>query len=374
MRLAALILTRQKKNRIIFIRESASGSNSYALWKFATENDRKVFDLILMQNVWTSSLCEVFQASRLIASAKMLVSTHAVHKPTKRHINFHLWHGASIKKLGAMEDRAEEELFKPPWEKVDHIMSYSETYTTFLNACMVTDPKKYHITGAPRNDFLFTSNGIDNLKRIFKNQVGSCRLIFYFPTFRDYYGEKQGDRNYKNIFGFEEFLIDEFDDFLEKEGLKIILKPHPHEESLVLEYFKNYPLRNLLILSDAALVGHAFDLYEVLNAADLVITDYSSIYDDFLLLNRPVLFAPVDIKSYSQKRGFVIESFEDWVPGPIVFNQTSLQHELVRLLDDSSYYSAERERVKKLQHRYKDGLSSQRLWKVISEIMQPYIH
>jgi len=365
------ILTRQRPNRILFIRESASGSNSYALWKMAGEDARKKYELILYQESAEEGkrLAHFVSKHRLISSSRLIITTHASIKPSRKHIHLQLWHGASIKKLGVMELSNISVRYRPPWAKVDYIMSYSETYNTFLNACMVTDPRKYIITGAPRNDFLFCTDGLSNARKIFGNSIDGAKLIFFIPTFRDYYGTKQGDRNYDNPFGFGEFTPAEFDEFLKEKNCKLIFKPHPHEEALVLDYLRNYPLENMLILREADLGKYNLDLYELLNASEILITDYSSVYDDYLLLDRPVIFAPVDIESYKKNRGFCIESFDDWVPGPKVFSQDVLQNEISRCLIEKGYYGKQRDMIRNLQHRYKDGESSRRLWKFIDDIL-----
>ncbi len=58
---------------------------------------------------------------------------------------------------------------------------------------------------------------------------------------------------------------------------------------------------NLHILEDNYLRDKRLDLYEVVNAADLLITDYSSIYFDYLLLDRPIIFTPLDLEEYRKK-------------------------------------------------------------------------
>jgi len=364
-----MLFTRRVKNRILFVLESSSGSNSYALWKLATKEMQEKYELILYQEKALKGFLSFIEKHKLIASAQLIVTTHASYKPSRKHINLQLWHGSSIKKIGVMEITSKSERFRPLWAKVDYIMSYSETYNTFLNACMVTDPRKYIITGASRNDFLFCSDGPSNVSKIFGNSIKGSKLIFFIPTFRNNYGKKQGNRNYDNPFGFGEFAPEQFDQFLKANNCRLIFKPHPHEEALVFDYLSNYPLENMLMLRDADLGKHNFDLYELLNAAEILITDYSSVFDDYLLLDRPIIFAPVDIESYKENRGFCIESFNDWTPGPKVLDQDTLQEEISRCFTENSHYQEQRAMMRNLLHRYKDGESSRRLWEFIDSIL-----
>ncbi|MDD5596355.1 MAG: CDP-glycerol glycerophosphotransferase family protein [Victivallaceae bacterium] len=367
------LFTKRHKNRILFIYESFSGSNSRALWKFADDAARAKYEMCLYKDSCDEGkgLAHFVSKHRLIASAQLIITTHASYKPSRKHIHLQLWHGGSNKKIGVMETAGKKGRFVPPkaWLKVDYIMSYSETCTTFLNACMPTNPNKYIITGAPRNDFLFSADGRANLRKIFGDKVSDGKLIFFLPTFRDYCGQKQGDRNYDNLFGFKDFAAEEFYDFLKKNNCQLIFKPHPHEEALILEYLGGHSLDNVLIIRNDDLVANDFDFYELLNAADLLITDYSSTYYDYLLLERPIIFAPVDLESYQAGRGFLVESFESWAPGPKVFDQQALQDEISKCLGDENYYGEKRTWLRNLQHRYKDGESSRRLWKFIDAVL-----
>jgi len=366
------LFTRRVKNRILLVYDSASGSNTYALWKFAGDELKSEYDIVMYRDSAEDGLgiSGFFKKYRLLASSQMIITTHGSYKPGRKHIHLQLWHGAFIKKNGVMVDRNPDGSFKPQksWLKADYIMSYSETYTTFFNACMATDPDKYIITGAPRNDFLFSADGRSNIQKIFGN-MDDCRLIFFMPTFRDYYGGSQGDKNNNNLFGFNEFLAEEFDKFLTVNKCRIVFKPHPHEEALVLEYLRSNPSDNILILKDEDLLDNDLDLYELLNACDILLTDYSSVFYDYLLLDRPMIFAPVDIASYIDGRGFLVESFDDWTPGPKVFDQKALQNEIRKCLSDGDYYGERRKMMRNLQHRYKDGESSKRMWEFINKVL-----
>ena len=364
------LITKRKRNRIVFIQESSSGSNSYALFIFANEEIKYKYELILLNRNDSTGLSHFIRMYRLLSSAQLIVTTHASFKPGKKYLHLQLWHGFPLKKLGLMEQEKSQK-FKhlKEWEKVDFVMSYSETYNTFLNACMLTDPRKYVITGAPRNDFLFKSDGHLKSNSLFSDVSDDYKLMIFMPTFREGYNKKQGDKEYNNPFGFKEFLTENFDNFLEKNKYKLILKLHPDEETLILKYFLNYPVKNILILQDKDLTSNGFDLYEILNSFELLITDYSSVFVDFLLLDKPIIFAPVDLDAYKKTRGLVVESYDSWTPGPKVYDQEALQNEICNCMSNPDYYREQRTLLRDIQHRYTDGESSSRLWNFIDSHM-----
>ena len=94
----------QKSNRIVFIQESCSGSNTYALYKLADKKIKSKFDLILLSGLpLNHSIVNYIKWYKIIASAKIIFTTHSSIKPSNKHIHFQLWHGNGTKKMGVME-------------------------------------------------------------------------------------------------------------------------------------------------------------------------------------------------------------------------------------------------------------------------------
>ena len=361
-------LTKCKNNRILFIHESSSGSNTYALLKHANEGITKKYDIISIYDSEPKTIIDFVKKYRLLSSAKLIITTHSSYKPSRKNIHLQLWHGALIKKNGVMLGTADKNMFgsRNTWRKADYIMSYSQTYTTFMNACMVTDPNKFIVTGAPRNDFLYSADGKSKMSKIFGNEIKDYNIIFFMPTFSE---NKASMEEGNKLFNFDEFSLKNFDQFLEKNKCKLVFKPHPHEEKIVLKHFLDNNLNNFLILRNSDLFENHFDLYELINASKILITDHSSVFYDFLLLDRPIVFTPVDDDSYHESRGFLVESFKSWAPGPMAFNQDELQFEISKCISDKDYYSEKRAWIRNLNHRYKDGQSSERLWRFIDNVM-----
>jgi len=366
-------LTKRRPNRILLMQESPSGSNSYALWKINNSDIKKKFDLILAKE-WElnqSGFFNFVEKHKLISSAQLIITTHASYKPSKKHLHLQLWHGALIKKNGIMIDGENHGMLtnKNSWRKSDYIMSYSDTYTTFVNACMVTSSSKYIVTGAPRNDFLYAADGQSNLSKIYGERILENKIIYFLPTFRDNTTKKNATKKLGNLFGFEKFSLQDFDKFLCNNKCQLIYKPHPEEEVMALNSISDYGLQNIAILNNNDLIENSIDLYELLSSCDILLTDYSSVFYDYLLLDRPIIFAPVDIEKYKKMRGFLLESFDDWTPGPKVYSQRDLQKEISRCLKDNNYYKDKRNLIKNLMHRFKDGESSYRMWSFIESIM-----
>jgi len=128
-------------------------------------------------------------------------------------------------------------------------------------------------------------------------------------------------------------------------------------------------INNCFRLDSEILSQNELDLYDVLNGVDLLMTDYSGVYFDFLLLNRPIIFLPVDLDEYVKTRGFLVDPYEEWTPGPKVVSQDHMELELLKSLDDSDYFNKDRIRLRNIIHSYKDSSSTKRVWKVIDELM-----
>lgn len=91
-------LTKCKTNRILLMYEPSSGSNSYALLKFASNRITKKYEIISFQDSKPKTLIEYVKKHKLLASAKLIITTHGSYKPTNKNIHLQLWHGPFIKK------------------------------------------------------------------------------------------------------------------------------------------------------------------------------------------------------------------------------------------------------------------------------------
>jgi|GEM_PF-200621 len=355
--------------KITLVNTSYSGSNNIAMWKLVPEYIKDKYYIEIIQQSHNSEYFNKIMSSDVVI---MTEGNYHFNKDVfnKEQLVIDLWHGFPFKAMGYVD---KGEVFKDHisaiWRNVDYIGSYSELFNINMNKCINTDISKYKILGAPRNDFLFVSKGRENLSRLLNKEFEGKKVVFYMPTYR--YAMRgnraDGNRNWDNYFGFDSFDNNRFDEFITENNIELILKLHPAEEALIIN---NIDISsNVNIITNGLLEQNNMDLYEVLNSCDLLITDYSSVYFDLLLLDKPMVFTPVDLKEYENNRGFLMEPYSYWAPGPKCISQDQLEKEIIKSLNDSEYYKEEREDILNRIHHYKDGCSAKRTWDFIDSLI-----
>ncbi|UPV74607.1 CDP-glycerol glycerophosphotransferase family protein [Halorussus limi] len=173
------------------------------------------------------------------------------------------------------------------------------------------------VTGYPRNDALFgeipgETVGVDAaaLDRV-QTLSTERELVFYLPTFREWTDESVADR----------LDLPALDAFLAERDATLVFKTHPRDRLDLPD-----GLANVVQLPGAT------DVYPFLRHADALVTDYSSVYFDYLLLDRPVVFYAYDLAEYRARRGFYFD-YESVAPGPVADSFDGLLAGLDRALD-----------------------------------------
>lgn len=356
-----------RENKIAFIMENPSGSNTFALMKYIERNHLYDYEIVLLKNYKKDK--NYFYD---LLTSNVVIHTHA-STFLEDQINIQLWHGFPLKALSYMSatESLNKKLNNLYWSNLDYIFSYSQTYSTLINASYGVDGDKYVVTGMPRNDFLFTSDGKSNLSSIINQDITNKKIIFYMPTFRETnLGYSDGSGEDFGLFNLIDFDKKCFDQFLAAENIIMILKTHPMQTKGIKRYLKNLNADNIYLLDDDILIENRMDLYELINGVDILLTDYSSIYFDYLLLDRPIIFIPYDLESYRKNRGFLVEPYNFWAPGPKCATLKDLKFEIQKCLRKSNYYRKERKMVNDIVHYYKDGESSKRVWSIIDSLMR----
>lgn len=358
---------RVRKGTILIIESSyPSGSNTMLLYKKLKKKCNVdiiyKYEFKIKQRTIPEYLNYINLLIR-VARYNYIICTDGFSKINENQILIDLWHGIPIKAMMYME--LDSSVYRNEGFKTNFLITSSKLESSLMSACTHIPYVNHRILGSPRNDYLH--NIRDNLGELdfIKNYN---KVLLYVPTFRQGYLNRIEGKLSNNLFYFDEFISEEFINYLKHNNILLLIKYHPFEE----EKKKNeYSLEdNIFYLSNKVLFSNVLDLYEVLPHTDLLITDYSSIYFDYLLLDKPIIFTPVDLENYRKLRGLLLEPYDLWTPGPKCINQNILQQEISKCINNRIYYKLERERIRNIFHKYQDGKSSERVIKFVEELMK----
>jgi CDP-glycerol glycerophosphotransferase (TagB/SpsB family)/glycosyltransferase involved in cell wall biosynthesis len=360
--------TIQRKPRILLTYRDFSGCNTFALYKSIPSyiNDCFEVDFVSGNRMSIDYVRKVMESDIIITTNMEYGFNKFDFDPNKIVVD--LWHGFPLKNM-FFEDPYyhDKSSITPYWSQFNYLLSYSDLYSEVVNKCVKVNPNNFFITGAPRNDLLFTQNqnSRGELFDLMGKEDNGQKIIVYMPTFRHSDQKKDFDC-LNNIFGFEEFDFDEFTMFLEENHFELIIKSHPIFARDFEGVYENDSCITFIDSND--LMNNYIDFYEVLGASDLLITDYSSVYFDYLLLDKPIIFMPTDLEEYQVERGFVLGAYEEWTPGPKVINQIELQSEILEYEKNIVEYRNIRNHIKNKVHFYQDSNSTERVWEFISTL------
>ena len=114
----------------------------------------------------------------------------------------------------------------------------------------------------------------------------------------------------------------------------------------------------MLIIKNEDLLNASCQVTSLLREIDILLTDYSSIYIDYLLLNRPIVFITDDFDAYHDNRGFVFDDPARYMPGEVVDDYNGLIRVLYKLIaKGEDTFVDERQRVCELMHEVTNNFS-----------------
>ena len=220
--------------------------------------------------------------------------------------------------------------------------------------------------GLPRNDLLFENTG--SVSRLVSNIGDYSKVILWAPTFRRHHGKERVDCNLSYPLGLpilcSEADAAELNRVLAEEKMLLIIKPHPSSD---LSVIKEQKLSNVIFLYNPDLEAANVQLNELLAQTDAMITDYSSIYYDYLLVDRPLALTLDDYDAYGTQKGFAFDEPLDVLKGQYVYNLSDLCDFVTDVARGVDRAREERNQAKDLVHNHQDDKSAQRVCDFILE-------
>jgi len=257
-----------------------------------------------------------------------------------------------LKKIGNLEEQKKH----IDYNFFSYILATSDVFAEIMKNAFSCKENQIIICGHPRNDFLF--NPIE------KYINDSRQTVLWLPTHRNDEGKKGS--KLKNVDSIPLFTnhdnMRQLNDYLKKLNIQLIIKIHP-SQNFDYSVYKTY--ENIDIWTEDQFRKKSFNLYELLGSADALITDYSSVYFDYLLLDRPIAFTLDDMELYSGERGFVFDNPEKYMPGKKIKNKEQFLSFLIDVTEGKDNYKKDREKVNNIANYYTDGRNCERILKIV---------
>lgn len=251
----------------------------------------------------------------------------------KKRLIINLWHGVPLKKIALLDPnlkKAARIYFKKIFsENYTCILTTSHELIPLMSRSFAVSEDKIKVWGQPRNDGLFQKNDCrEILGQLFPDLPEYTKTVLYAPTFRDY-GQVQ-------LFPFKDFDQKQLEAFLDEKNMLLFIRTHVAEQGSAAPYLG----KRIRFLGNE----QAEDVTGILNIFDCLITDYSSIYIDYLLTDKPMVFLPYDRQQYLDGRGMNFD-YDDVTPGP---KPETFNDFLDALSPKEDFWKSERTRVNRL--------------------------
>lgn len=342
-------------------------------------NNRSIHDAIagaggeaVLHPSW-HSLALLLRCGRLVADMSDWFD-YGVYPLTQGAERIQIWHGAPLKKIEL--DLFYRRLNNLPfglktllylqkgligrYPVYDTVVTTSQAFTRdVFSKCFRA--KRFAACGYPRNDILLGWSepqsvsaslikiNVDAtvLATVQQAKASGQKIGLYVPTFRKALNDPFP----------EPMDLERLSELASRQNMILVLKLHPFMAG---KYCPNqYP--NLL---EYPALG---DIYPLMAQCDLLITDYSSIFFDFLLLNRPIIFFAPDLEHYvAQDRDFYFD-YDSMTPGHKCYTFRELARQLENILrnDCNDGFEARRAKVRCYTHDHTDNQAGRRLLKAM---------
>lgn len=243
----------------------------------------------------------------------VVVSSHGLfgsrpRRRGRRHLC--LWHGEFGKHIGAL---AGEPPVRYDW------MPVGSPLGRLVRAAEFRMPlEDIAVVGAPR---------LSSLTGDTSPAVGHGRHVLWAPTYRTTavgFARQDGDPEAIGLLGLAEPDLVEL---LERYDATLWYRPHPAEAH------PEQPCgQRVKPADDGALEALGLTFYEMLAGIDVLVTDYSSVWVDWLMTDRPVIGWCPDLAEYRNRRGIVLEPHEAWFPGPVLGEREAFLEQLAEAM------------------------------------------
>lgn len=359
------------KNKLIRILYGLLPKKNYIIFESTpdlSDNTKAVFDEMIKRGLnkkykfiwWVSDKNKKFpeyentiyidtknkkEFNKYLNRAKILICCNQfLPSNIKGQISFYLTHGTALKNVGE---------YQIP-KKINYNLIASKDTKELMANAFNADINTFHGLGFPRNDDL--TNFKFNVHKLFN--VEHEKIVVWYPTFRQHKnGITAGTKGTIPILD-DLTKAKALNDIAKKNKVLIVIKPHFAQD---ISYITKYKLSNIVFITDDFFVRNKINSYQFVGNCDALITDYSSIYFDYLLCDKPIGAVWEDIEEYRIKPGFCTD-VNYYMQGAVkIYNLDDLSKFILDLSQNIDNLKEERKKICKEVNYSQDGKNTQRV-------------
>ena len=282
------------------------------------------------------------EGAHVFARTRYVFLTHGIYgnlTPAKGQVVVQLWHGMPIKRIGYADRTA---------APFTWLVASSPYWRSLLAEVFNIEQRQILSTGMPRDELIMQETTAE-ARAALHSLIGKRpyeRLVIWLPTYRqraDGHSPIDGTERGNTLQSADIDLSEVNRAFASRDSLCII-KTHPASPR-----YSEPNHSHLVHIRDAELQAVGLDLFTLLGMSDGLVTDLSSVWIDYLVTGKPILFFVPDLDEYRESRGLLHEPYEDFVPTPLFQDSRDLPEAIARLfLDGASYRDRMRDARTKL--------------------------
>lgn len=288
-----------------------------------------------------------FSQPKCIICCNTFISSAKFHGDSNGKLpkSFYLTHGTPMKSVRAY--------YSAP-DGIDYSISPSAALNSLISNEFNIPEDAVFATGFPRNDVF--SRPVKSLNQVLGEHYK--KIIIWYPTYR------QNASHSIDLHGSSLPLIHDeknaqaLNDVAHANNVLIIIKPHFAQD---VSQIKKINLCNIKLIDDSFFTDNNISSYELLAGSDALITDYSSVYFDYTLCDKPIGVIWEDIDEYKKFPGFAVDLSQYLKGAEKIYQIEELCAFVKAVADDKDNLQTERREIRDLCNYSTDGHNTARV-------------
>lgn len=343
------------KALFLYMMEHGYGEKYEFTWLFEDKENMRRFNIpgIRKALIWDDEGIRTPAAQKAFMSARYAFYSHNVnwarkYSPEQTCVN--LWHGCGYKGNVRSDKRKIH---------YDYVMVTGKKYIDVFKEHLKDPDGRILDLGYPRNEFFSSERTCARaLLEQMKTEAGAQKAVMWMPTYRKSRVERlstdtgTGETGLPVLYSAEDIV--EFDRLCREKSVLVILKQHmlASADNVIPD-----GLHNIRTIDEDWLRVNEAELYEMLAASDALLTDYSSVAIDYLLVDKPIGYAIDDFEKYGENRSWCLDNVKDYMAGHHIYTKDDMTRFVSDVADGLDPHREWRARIRPEIHTYTSDFS-----------------